>query len=69
MEDNQDGHINVTSSDHDVLRIFYAHSGYNSNPSSDDADGRIWYYADGTFGFGFLRDDCIVDLKPLDIMI
>lgn len=76
VEANQDGHINVTSSHHDVLRIFYAHSVYTSNLSSDDADGRIWVYADGTFGFGFLRDDFIVDLKPmvknghlLDVMI
>ncbi|XP_073136209.1 F-box protein At3g12350-like [Henckelia pumila] len=62
---NQAGHIDVISSD--VLRIFYVHSDYNPYPSenSDDADGRIWIYADGTFGFGFLRDDCIVDLKPM----
>ncbi|XP_059279442.1 F-box protein At3g12350 [Lycium ferocissimum] len=27
------------------------------------AEGRIWQYEDGTFGFGFLRDDYIIDLR------
>ncbi|XP_073047545.1 F-box protein At3g12350-like [Primulina eburnea] len=72
VEANQAGqnHATISSDHHNVLRIFYAHSGYNPYPSSssgnsDDIDGRIWLYADGTFGFGFLRDDCIVDMRPV----
>ncbi|KAK4277400.1 hypothetical protein QN277_015404 [Acacia crassicarpa] len=33
------------------------------NPRS--AEGRIWQYQNGTFGFGFLRDNFIVDLKHI----
>ncbi|XP_073126408.1 F-box protein At3g12350-like [Henckelia pumila] len=60
----------IHSDDHDLWGIFYADSSCNSNPSylsgnMDDADGRIWVYTNGTFGFGFLRDDFIVDLKPV----
>lgn len=29
------------------------------------AEGRIWRYQNGTFGFGFLRDNFIVDLKHI----
>ncbi|XP_075516880.1 F-box protein At3g12350-like [Primulina tabacum] len=47
----------------DVLRMFYAISPLFSYHGFDD--GRIWLYADGTFGFGFLGGNCIVDLKPL----
>lgn len=28
-------------------------------------EGRIWQYSDGTFGFGFLKDDFIIDLKNI----
>lgn len=28
-------------------------------------EGRIWQYNNGTFGFGFLRDDFIIDLKEI----
>ncbi|KAM3305033.1 hypothetical protein P3S67_011899 [Capsicum chacoense] len=27
------------------------------------AEGRIWQYENGTFGFGFLRDNYIIDLR------
>lgn len=26
-------------------------------------EGRVWLYEDGTFGFGFVRDQFIIDLK------
>ncbi|XP_073135257.1 F-box protein At3g12350-like [Henckelia pumila] len=47
----------------DVLRMFYAISPMFSYHGFDD--GRVWLYADGTFGFGFSGDNYIVDLKPL----
>lgn len=28
-------------------------------------EGRIWQYRDGTFGFGLLRDNFIIDLKHI----
>ncbi|XP_054798204.1 F-box protein At3g12350 [Prosopis cineraria] len=30
-----------------------------------NAEGRIWRYQNGTFGFGFLRDNFIIDLKRI----
>lgn len=30
-----------------------------------DVEGRIWLYANGTFGFGFLRNNFITDLKHI----
>ncbi|RRT85784.1 hypothetical protein B296_00007336 [Ensete ventricosum] len=40
-----------------------------SDSSSDprNVDGRIWEYDDGTFGFGFLRNDYIIDLKHVTL--
>ncbi|XP_073150251.1 F-box protein At3g12350-like [Henckelia pumila] len=35
------------------------------NQSGNMPDGRVWLYANGTFGFGYLRDDYIVDLRPI----
>ncbi|XP_073053034.1 F-box protein At3g12350-like [Primulina eburnea] len=51
----------------DVLRIFYANLGPGSSAPKDprNAGGRIWLYADGTFGFGSLKDHFIIDLKPM----
>lgn len=51
----------------DVLRIFYANMGPESSAPKDprDACGRIWLYADGSFGFGSLKDHFIIDLKPM----
>lgn len=34
-----------------------------TNPQS--AEGRIWQYQNGAFGFGFLRDNFIIDLKHI----
>lgn len=36
-------------------------TGTTANPRQ--VEGRIWQYGDGTFGFGFLRDNFIVDLR------
>lgn len=30
-----------------------------------NVEGRIWEYENGTFGFGFLRDNFIIDLKHI----
>ncbi|KAJ9186840.1 hypothetical protein P3X46_002369 [Hevea brasiliensis] len=56
-----------------VSRIMYINSRYDlfipglagisENPWC--IEGRIWQYKNGTFGFGFLRDNSIVDLKPI----
>ncbi|XP_068654908.1 F-box protein At3g12350-like [Aristolochia californica] len=53
-----------------VSRVLYINSSYDlvipdltSSPSPQQVDGRIWQYEDGTFGYGFLRDNFIVDLK------
>lgn len=55
-----------------VSRILNINSSYdlvlpdlagNANPRS--VEGRIWQYGNGTFGFGFLRDYFIIDLKRI----
>lgn len=33
--------------------------------NSRSAEGRIWLYHDGTFGFGFLRDNFVIDMKHI----
>lgn len=38
-------------------------AGTTANPRN--VEGRIWQYGDGTFGFGFLRENFIIDLKHL----
>jgi len=38
-------------------------SGYSGDPRI--VEGRIWEYEDGTFGFGFLANKFIVDLKHI----
>lgn len=56
-----------------VSRILYMNSSYDltipgwDGPSSDLSfgEGRIWQYVNGTFGFGFLRDRFVIDLKQL----
>ncbi|KZV45131.1 F-box protein [Dorcoceras hygrometricum] len=51
--------------DFDVLRVFHTLSPYQGYDGQEDVNGRLWLYANGTFGFGFLRDDYIIDMKPL----
>lgn len=56
-----------------VSRIMYINSSYDlvipglagasANPWR--VEGRIWQYRNGSFGFGFLRDHFIMDLKPI----
>ncbi|KAJ8773269.1 hypothetical protein K2173_028446 [Erythroxylum novogranatense] len=56
-----------------VSRIMYINSSYDLViPGLEDTsanpwrvEGRIWLYKNGTFGFGFLRDNFIVDLKHI----
>ncbi|KAK7321635.1 hypothetical protein VNO77_32467 [Canavalia gladiata] len=60
-------------SDNEVVnRILHISSSYDLvipdlagtiNPRS--AEGRIWQYDNGTFGFGFLRDNFVIDMKHI----
>ncbi|KAK9065684.1 hypothetical protein SSX86_015085 [Deinandra increscens subsp. villosa] len=59
-----------------VSRILYINSSYDlvipgiAGPNSvnpHQVEGRIWEYGDGTFGFGFLRDNHIIDLKHIAV--
>ncbi|TKY57901.1 F-box protein [Spatholobus suberectus] len=59
-------------SDNVVNRILHISSSYDlvvpdlagtMNPRS--AEGRIWQYQNGTFGFGFLSDNFVVDMKHI----
>lgn len=60
-------------SDNEVVnRILHINSSYDlvipdlagaTNPRS--AEGRIWQYQDGTFGFGFVRDNFVIDMKNI----
>ncbi|XP_042484901.1 F-box protein At3g12350 [Macadamia integrifolia] len=38
-------------------------TGSSANPRH--VEGRVWRYTDGTFGFGFLRNNVIIDLKHI----
>ncbi|XP_074264055.1 F-box protein At3g12350-like [Silene latifolia] len=59
--------------EHSPSRLMYINSSYELvlpnlagtvvNPRH--VEGRIWQYVDGTFGFGFLRNNVIVDLKHI----
>ncbi|KAL8096246.1 F-box protein At3g12350-like [Apium graveolens] len=57
--------------DEAVSRILYINSSYDlvipdlaeTSVNPRQVEGRIWQYDNGTFGFGFLRDNHIVDLK------
>lgn len=58
-----------------VSRILCISSSYDlvipdlSGSSGDprNVEGRIWEYKDGTFGFGFLRNNLIIDLKRITL--
>ncbi|KAJ9166343.1 hypothetical protein P3X46_021115 [Hevea brasiliensis] len=69
-------HLSMTSEDMHyevVSRIMYINSSYDlvipglaggsANPWH--VEGRIWQYENGTFGFGFLRDNYVIDLKHI----
>ncbi|KAF6176905.1 hypothetical protein GIB67_030588, partial [Kingdonia uniflora] len=59
--------------DEAILRILNINSCYDlvipdligSSINTRHVEGRIWHYANGTFGFGFLRNNFIVDLKHI----
>lgn len=59
----------------EVSRILYINSSYDlvipelvgSTVNPRQVEGRIWQYGDGTFGFGFLRDNYILDLKHIAV--
>lgn len=56
-----------------VSRVMYINSSHDmvipdlaeasANPQL--VEGRIWQYTDGTFGFGFIKNSFIVDLKHI----
>lgn len=60
-------------SDNEVVnRILHISSNYDlvlpdlaGTINSRSAEGRIWQYRDGTFGFGFLQDDFVIDMKRI----
>ncbi|GKB87224.1 F-box protein [Tanacetum coccineum] len=66
------GHLEMEA----VSRILYINSSYDlvlpglAGPTTVNpyqVEGRIWQYGDGTFGFGFLRDNHIIDLKHIAV--
>ncbi|KAL1564735.1 F-box protein [Salvia divinorum] len=58
-----------------VSHMLYINSSYDlvipdlvgTTVNPRQVEGRIWQYRNGTFGFGFLRDDYIIDLKHIAI--
>lgn len=56
-----------------VSHIMYINSSYDlvirdsagMSTNSQQGEGRIWHYQDGTFGFGFFWDNFIIDLKHM----
>lgn len=69
-------HDHVSSSDDEVVsRMLYINSSYDlvipdlvgTTVNPRRVEGRIWQYWNGTFGFGFLRDNYIVDMKHIAI--
>ncbi|KAG6585709.1 F-box protein, partial [Cucurbita argyrosperma subsp. sororia] len=56
-----------------ISRILCVNSSYDlvlpdlagSIPNPRNVEGRIWQYNNGTFGFGFLRDNFIIDLQHI----
>lgn len=66
------GHLETEA----VSRILYINSSYDlvlpglvgpTTVNPHQVEGRIWQYGDGTFGFGFLRDNHIIDLKHIAV--
>ncbi|CAA6653558.1 unnamed protein product [Spirodela intermedia] len=47
-----------------ISRVLYS-SGSSVNPKN--VEGRVWEYNTGTFGFGFLRNGHIIDLKHIAV--
>ncbi|PIN03227.1 hypothetical protein CDL12_24248 [Handroanthus impetiginosus] len=71
-DQSHDDHLS-SSDDGAILRMLHINSSYDlvipdsagttANPRQ--VEGRIWQYRNGTFGFGFLRDNYIIDLKHI----
>ncbi|KAK9164312.1 hypothetical protein Syun_005214 [Stephania yunnanensis] len=72
IEENMEGYP-IHAENEVVLRIMNISSSYDlvildfkdSAVNPRLVEGRIWQYADGTFGFGFLRNKYIIDLKHM----
>ncbi|KAK9129698.1 hypothetical protein Sjap_010185 [Stephania japonica] len=71
-EENMEGYP-IHAENQVVLRIMKINSSYDlvildfkdSAVNPRLVEGRIWQYVDGTFGFGFLRNNYIIDLKHM----
>lgn len=61
------------SDNRDVMRMLSMNSSYDlvipdltgTNLNPRQVEGRIWQYGNGTFGFGFLQNNYIIDLKQI----
>lgn len=70
-EAHQSPYYPSSSDDGAVSRMLYINSSYDlvipdlagTTVNPRHVEGRIWQYRNGTFGFGFLRDNYIIDLK------
>lgn len=73
VESDQSYDNSRSSDDKAVSRMLYINSSYDlvipdlavNSINSQQVEGRIWQYENGTFGFGFLRDSYIIDLKHI----
>ncbi|KAL8030095.1 hypothetical protein ABFX02_14G266000 [Erythranthe guttata] len=75
VEADQSLFLSSDSRDISVSHMLYINSSYDlvipdlvgtiANPRQ--MEGRIWQYENGTFGFGFLRDSYIIDLKHIAV--
>ncbi|CAA0840716.1 F-box protein [Striga hermonthica] len=69
----EDEHDESSSDNLEVSRMLCINSSYDlvipglvgSAVNSRHAEGRIWQYENGTFGFGFLGDSYIIDLRRI----
>ncbi|KAK6116033.1 hypothetical protein DH2020_008302 [Rehmannia glutinosa] len=69
-EADQNHDYPLSLDDGDVSRMLYINSSFDlvipgTNVNPRQVEGRIWQYGNGTFGFGFLRDNFIIDLKHI----
>ncbi|GAB2269646.1 hypothetical protein Dimus_004571 [Dionaea muscipula] len=64
----------VLSTESIVSRMMFINSSYDlvipelagsTSANPRNAEGRIWQYKNGTFGFGFLRDSLVLDLQHI----
>ncbi|XP_057776555.1 F-box protein At3g12350 [Salvia miltiorrhiza] len=71
-----ESHDHISASDNGVVsHMLYINSSYDlvipdlvgTTVNPRRVEGRIWQYRNGTFGFGFLRDNYIIDLKHIAV--